>query len=441
MLEEMKFLNKDEISEIQKEYLEKNPGPVYVYSEKILNQKAEECLNFPNAFWLTVRYAMKTNPIAAILQLFDQKWIHIDASSSFEVQRAIKTANISPSKIQLTTQEHRYNLAKLMNLWIQYNATSLHQLKEYAKKFPNTSLSVRINPGVWSWFTKKTSTGWITSSFGIWHGYIQDVKKIAQESNLNIDKIHIHIWSGSDPKVWENVALIWLQIVEQFPDVHTLNLWGWFKVARMNYEKATNLQETWESIKKEFEKFYDKTGRKIHLEIEPWSYLVANAWAIVWTVEDIVDTWDKGHTFIKSDIGMPDILRPWLYGSQHPIIIVTDNPNTKKYVVVWPCCESGDVLTVNPDNPNEILPRKLNEAQIWDTLVLEWAWAYCSSLSAKNYNSYPSGAEIMLKEDGKLETIKKAEKMKNMRQNEVLMVLMLWKINLLKKIIPIFHKK
>ena len=420
MLEKMQFLKKDDISEIKKEYLDKNSGPVYVYSEKILNQRAEECLDFPNAFWLTVRYAMKANPIAAILKLFDQKWIHIDASSSFEVQRAINTANIAPNKIQLTTQEHRYDLANLINLWIQYNATSLHQLQEYAKKFPNTSLSIRINPGVWSGFTKKTSTGWITSSFGIWNGYMQDIKRISKQNNLTINKIHIHIWSGSDPKVWEQVAVNGLKIVEEFPDVTTLNLWWGFKVARMDYEKATNLQDVWKSVKNAFEEFYQNTGRKIHLEIEPWSYLVANAWSIVWTIEDIVDTWPDGYTFIKSDIGMPDILRPWLYGSQHPIIVATDQTETKEYVVVWPCCESGDVLTVNPDHSEEILPRQLNKAQIWDHIVLEWTWAYCSSMSAKNYNSYPSGAEVMIKEDSTIQSIKDAQKIDSMRKDEIL---------------------
>lgn len=414
-MEKLNFLTPQQILDIKKQY----PDPTYVYSEELLEQNANDCLNFPNAFWLTVRYAMKANPIAAIIKLFDGKWIHIDASSSFEVQRAIETANVNPNKIQLTTQEHRYDLIKLINMGIHYNATSLHQLQEYAKKFPDTSLSIRINPGVWSGFTKKTSTGWNTSSFGIWHEYIPDVKKIARESNLIVNKIHIHIWSWSDPKVWEKVAMDWLNIVEQFPDVTTINLWWWFKVARMSYEKATNLNDIWLSVKKTFEDFYQKTWRKIHLEIEPWSYLVANAWSIVWTIEDIVDTWKDWYSFIKSDIGMPDILRPWLYWSQHPIIIVTENTKTKEYVVVWPCCESGDILTVNPDNSDEISPRMLNEAQIWDPIVVEWTWAYCSSMSAKNYNSYPSAVEVILKTDGTVVPIKKPEPLKEIWKNEI----------------------
>jgi diaminopimelate decarboxylase len=58
----------------------------------------------------------------------------------------------------------------------------------------------------------------------------------------------------------------------------------------MQNEIATNLQEVGETVKKSFQNFYEKTGRKLHIEIEPGTYLVANAGAIVGAIEDIVDT-------------------------------------------------------------------------------------------------------------------------------------------------------
>ena len=105
-METLRFLTKAQVETIKNNYT----LPVYVYSEAVLRQKARECLNFPNAYGLTVRYAMKANSNLNILKIFAQEGIHIDASSSFEVQRAIQAAHIDPKKIQLTTQEFRYDL-------------------------------------------------------------------------------------------------------------------------------------------------------------------------------------------------------------------------------------------------------------------------------------------------------------------------------------------
>jgi len=58
----------------------------------------------------------------------------------------------------------------------------------------------------------------------------------------------------------------------------------------MQSEIATSLQAVGETVKKSFQDFYEKTGRKLHLEIEPGTYVVANAGAIVGAIEDIVDT-------------------------------------------------------------------------------------------------------------------------------------------------------
>jgi len=414
-MEKLKFLTKKQIETIQKKY----QLPVYVYSEKILRKKARACLHFPNAYWLTVRYAMKANSNLNILKIFDQEGLHIDASSSFEAHRAIQAARIRASKIQLTTQEFRYDLWALIKLWIQYNATSLYQLEEYGKKYPNSCVSIRINPGTWSGFNKRNSTGWISSSFGIWHGYIDKIKKIVKRYNLTIDKLHIHIGSWSDPKVWERIAQHSLSLVEEFKDVKILNLGWWFKVARMQNEKATNLQELGRKAKKTFENFFKKTGRKLHLEIEPWSYLVANAGAMVGRIEDIVDTGNGWYQFIKSDIGMPDILRPTMYGAQHPIIILGKWKKSQKYVVVWPCCESWDILTPSVGNSEEICPRLLHKAQIGDIMVVEWTGAYCASMSARNYNSYPMITELLVRENGTIIPIRKAEKINDMWKHEI----------------------
>ena len=135
---------------------------------------------------------------------------------------------------------------------------------------------------------------------------------MVEEHNLTIERIHTHIGSGSDPDIWQNVSILSLNLVRQFPNVVSLNLGGGYKVGRMNYEKSTDLQLVAEPVKQAFKAFADETGREIKLEIEPGTFLVANAGALITTIQDIVSTGETGHTFLKLDSGMTEVLRPSL---------------------------------------------------------------------------------------------------------------------------------
>ena len=133
-----------------------------------------------------------------------------------------------------------------------------------------------------------------------------------KKHNLTVKRIHTHIGSGSDPEVWQTVSLLSLGLVREFPDADTLNLGGGYKVGRMSYETSTNLQIVGSPVRENFRKFAEETGRKIKLEIEPGTFLVANSGVLLSTVQDIVHTGEEGHTFIKLDSGMTEVLRPSL---------------------------------------------------------------------------------------------------------------------------------
>lgn len=81
-----------------------------------------------------------------------------------------------------------------------------------------------------------------------------------------------------------------LDIAEQLPDVRIVSLGGGFKVARMDTEKTADLERIGEHVRLLFEIFAEKTGRKLHLEIEPGTFLVANSGALMTEIIDIVDT-------------------------------------------------------------------------------------------------------------------------------------------------------
>ena len=205
--------------------------------------------------------------------------------------------------------------------------------------------------------------------------------------------------------------------------METLNLGGGFKVARMNGETATDLQLVGEPVKRAFEDFAERTGRRLSLEIEPGTFLVANAGALITTVQDVTSTGPEGHSFLKLDAGMTEILRPSLYGAQHPIVTLPREGSaseTSTYVVAGHCCESGDILTPAPDQPDVLAPRELSVCGVGDLCVIEGVGAYCSSMSSKNYNSFPENPEVLLRTDGSTALIRKRQSLDQILENEIL---------------------
>ena len=312
----------------------------------------------------------------------------------------------------------------------RFNACSLRQLARYGELRPGArgeQLGVRFNPGLGSGGTGKTNVGGPSSSFGIWHELLPEVQAILSECDLQPARIHTHIGSGSDPAVWQRVAGLSLALCEQIPSVSVLNLGGGYKVGRMLTDASTDLSVVGVPVKAAFEDFAARTGRSLHLEVEPGTFLVANQGSLVTKVQDIVTTGAEGHAFLKLDAGMTEVLRPSLYGAQHPICLV---PGSKPgastpakgegYIVVGHCCESGDLVTPAPDEPETLLRRALDgSAALDDLLVIEGSGAYCSSMCTKNYNSFPEAAEVMQAESGKAHLIRKRQPVEEIWANEV----------------------
>ena len=418
-MDHLNFLTRDQAVAVRDQF----GTPVYVYDERTLKQNALSCLSFPNAYGLTVRYAMKANSNAAILKLFDGAGLHFDASSGHECERAI-LAGVSPERISLSSQEIPPNLGELVAASVSFNACSLHQIRRYGEENCGREIGIRFNPGLGSGSANRTNTGGPASSFGIWHEYLGEVKALLDEYQLTAIRVHTHIGSGIDPAVWQRAAQMSLDLARQLPEVRILNLGGGYKVARFPGEEQSDLVEIGRSVRDAFVGLYDETGRKLRLEIEPGTFLVANAGALLTTIQDIVSTGRGGYQFLKLDSGMSEILRPSHYGARHTIVVIPAKGvgEMAEYIVAGHCCESGDLLTPAPADPELLEPRRLAVASIGDLCVIEGAGAYCSSMSAKNYNSFPEASEALRRESGRIVAIRRRQTLDQIIQNEVRLI-------------------
>jgi diaminopimelate decarboxylase len=392
--------------------------PCYVYDRAMLEAAARRALAFPAPYGFTLRYAMKANPSRGILTLFRDLGLDVDASSDWEVERALR-AGFAPAQIQLTSQMPSRRLAEHVARGVILNACSLLQLEAVGRAAPGGTVAVRMNPGLGSGSTKRTNTGGPSASFGIWHEYLGEVKTIAARHGLTVRTLHSHIGSGTDPEVWKGATRMTLDLVAQLPDVAAVNLGGGFKVGRMPEEPSVDLGEVGAHVRGQIEAFRERAGRALRVEIEPGTYLVAQAGAVVATCVDVVDTGRDGYVFAKLDAGMTEVTRPSLYGAQHPIDVFAAGREPAEVVFVGPCCESGDILTPAPGDPEALGPRWVPRPRAGDLVVIGGAGAYCASMSTINYNSYPQSPEVMLEPDGTLRLLRERQSLDQILANEL----------------------
>jgi len=379
-----------------KRFISEHGSPLYLYDTAELTQRADTLSGLQAPYGLTIRYAFKANPHPSIVELFSQKGIQFDASSSYEAAQLLELG-ISGSAISLSSQQPAHNLAVLLENNVQFVATSLHQLELFAgaEHHPST-VGLRVNPGLGLGHIKRFTTGGPAASFGLWHEYVPRALELAQTHGIVIDRLHVHVGTGGDPSKWGDILDAGLEVAAQMPDVTSLDVGGGFKIAYTDEDTAANVPEIMEIFSEKLTAFAKRTDRKLRLEIEPGRWLVATSGYLLTKIVDIVDTGSEGYTFLRTDTGMNDFLRPAMYGAQHNMQIANDANERAEYVIVGHNCETSDVLTPAPHDPESILPRRLSKTSIGDILVVRDVGAYCASMSTKGYNAYPSAKEVMI---------------------------------------------
>lgn len=412
--------------------------PFYLYDEEMIIAKCQSLLNMKNAFGLKVSYAMKANSNRALLQLITRQGLSLDLSSLNEGRRA-HLAGIPWNKMMLTTQEvpsgqDRVDLQSMMLQGLKYNVCSLRQLQliaAFARK-NHIALSMRIHPGVGSGESVTRNTGDKYSCFGVHLSDLEDAMRFAKEQGLLFDMVHVHIGSGGDSQEWRENIDRQLSFVERFfPDAQVVNLGGGFKEARMPDETRADLGELGAYAEKRFREFYEKTGRKLVMAIEPGTFVVANAGYLVTSAIDKKQTGADGFRFLILDAGMEANTRPLLYGSSHPFYVISQEGRllSSEYdlslfdtvadarVVVGRCCESGDSQCL--DGHGHIVPRPMADPQVGDFVVIGGTGAYCSAMTLMNYNSYYAPPEVLCRSDGSLQLIRQPQTLEHMTANEI----------------------
>lgn len=370
-------------------------SPLFVYETDTVRRRfreLKEAIKYPK---LQIYYACKANTNLALLQFLRKEGACVDCVSPGEVHAALK-AGFSSFHVLFTgdgasDEEMRFCVDRN----IRFNIGSLSHLRRYGERWRGTEVMLRVNPEVGGGHHPHCVTGGPQSKFGIWHGDLEEARRIASEYRLTVKGVQAHAGSGiMESDVFVDLVDAVLEAAAGFPDVETVDFGGGFGVPYRPGEERLSLAHVGETLTKKFQIMSDRFKRPLTLAIEPGRYLVAEAGYLLARVTTLKST--PSFDFAIVDSGFNHLVRPMAYGSWHEIINAS-NPEgePKPYVVAGNLCETGDVFTPGEGGPATRLVPEIREG---DILGFCNAGAYGYSM-ASNYNARPRPAEVFVEGD------------------------------------------
>lgn len=366
--------------------------PCYVYSRARIEANLD---HFERALAGTkheIRYAMKANSAAGILQIIAARGLGVDTVSAGEIRRArragIPAEKIVFSGVAKTADEIRYALREGIGSFNVESIAELERLDAIATELGIVAnFSIRCNPDVDAQTHPYISTGLKKNKFGVPIEFAESLY-LASKGKPFLRAVGVDAHIGSqllDPRPHNEAAQKLIELVvrlkaEGIP-LHHIDIGGGYGIAYEEGDQAPDLTEFFAPI---IAAMKANGLEDMALMVEPGRSVVGDAGVLLTTVQYMKDTGMR--LFCLTDVGMNDLIRPALYSAW--MRIENLHPSTEPVQVmdvVGPVCESSDFVA--KDRPLA--------AKAGDVLVIFDAGAYGASMASR-YNSRVLPTELLV---------------------------------------------
>ena len=398
------FVTKEQLDKIAETY----PTPFHLYDEKGIRENVKA---LKEAFSWNPGYkeyfAVKATPNPFLIQILQEYGCGCDCSSYTELMLSdaigARGADIMFSSNDTPAEE--FELADRLGAIINLDdITHIEFLEKTIGHIPET-ISRRYNPGGLFKISNDIMDNPGDSKYGMTTEQIGEAFRILKEKGAK--EFGIHAFLASNTVTNDYYPMLARVLFEQAvrlqkaTGVHIkfINLSGGIGIPYTPDQEPNDIRKIGEGVRRVYEEVLVPAGMDdVEIYTELGRYMMGPYGCLV------TKAIHEKHThkeYIGVDACAVNLMRPAMYGAYHHITVMgkEDLPCDHQYDVAGSLCENNDKFAID---------RMLPEVETGDYLVIHDTGAHGFAMGY-NYNGKLKSAELLLKEDGSVELIRRAE--------------------------------
>ena len=407
-MQKIPFLTLEQVKEIVKTY----PTPWHIYDEKGIRENAKrlkEAFGWNKGF--KEYFAVKATPNPFILNILKEYDCGVDCSSMIELEMSdacgFQGKDIMFSSNETPVEEFKFanDLGAIINL---DDITHIKYVEEVCGKLPET-MSARYNPGGVFTMSNGIMDNPGDAKYGMTPEQLIEAFKIMQSKGVKHFGIHAFLASNTVtneyyPKLAGELFEFAVRVKNETGiSVEFINLSGGIGIPYTPDKESNDIFEISKGVKKVYEEVLEANGiMDVAIFTELGRYMLAPYGALV--TEAIHEKNTYKH-YIGVDACASNLMRPAMYGAYHHLTVLgkEDEEASEVYDVVGSLCENNDKFAID---------RKLPKIERGDYIYIHDTGAHGFAMGY-NYNGKLRSAELLLKEDGSVKMIRRAETAKD----------------------------
>ena len=396
------------LSEAQlREVIKQFPTPFHIYDEAAIRQNVRNLISaFSWAPAFKEYFAVKATPNPTLLKVLKEEGVGADCSSLAELILAERSGIVGEEIMFSSNDTPAEDFKKARQLGAIINLDDISHIDFLEKQagIPEV-ISFRYNPGPLM-ASGNTIIGFPEDAkYGLTRQQIHSAYRIMRDKGVKRFGIHTMVISNelnSDSFVG-TANMMFDLIIELSKELgisfEFVNLGGGIGIPYKPEQQPVDLDRVGQGIKQAYEAKIVANGlQPLRIAMEcgrmitgPYGYLVST----------VLHKKAIYKNYVGLDACMANLMRPALYGSYHHITVVGKEhlPCDHVYDVTGSLCENNDKFAID---------RALPAIDIGDIIVIHDAGAHGFAMGF-NYNGKLRSAELLLKPDGKVEMIRRAE--------------------------------
>ena len=398
------FATKEKLEEIASVY----PTPFHLYDERGIRENAREIYDaFSWNKGFKEYFAVKATPNPFLLRILREFGCGTDCSSMTELMLSealgIQGHDIMFSSNDTPLEEFRKaaELGAIINL---DDITHIAKVEEAVGFLPET-MSCRYNPGGLFKVSNDIMDNPGDAKYGMTREQIGEAFRIMKSKGVKHFGIHAFLASNTVTNdYYPLLAKVLFQLAvelkeETGADIRFINLSGGIGIPYRPDQQKNDIHVIASGVKKVYEEILVPAGMgDLALYTELGRYMLGPYGCLVTRAVNEKHTYKE---YIGVDACAVNLMRPAMYGAYHHITVMgkEDAPCDHMYDVTGSLCENNDKFAID---------RWLPKVDMGDLLVIHDTGAHGFSMGY-NYNGKLRSAEILLKEDGSFQLIRRAE--------------------------------